>query len=274
MSVRTKAIEYRNEDLKLAGDILIPTGECKAGTVFIHGSGKSDRTNPWYREIAEYLAHHQIGVLLSDKRGCNESEGDWRTADFHDLAEDAIAGVEALRNHAKIATDLIGLIGVSQGGWVAPIAAHERNVSFVVNLSGATVRPREQFHHEVMNDIRQMRLPGWLVHVYFPLAELFLRRKWPAWHDVRFFDPVPLWKSLPAPGLLVFGEEDEYDNVPVKESIRRIKDIIEEANGCQLTIKIYPRSGHALREPNGKQIRPDVLESLVEWIINVSRKGA
>jgi pimeloyl-ACP methyl ester carboxylesterase len=208
-----KTLRYRNGGLTLAGVAMLPEGGSYPGAVLIHGSGNSDRTNPWYQEIARHLASHDIAVLLPDKRGCHESEGDWKTANFHDLAEDAIAGVEALGAQSNVNSKLIGLIGMSQGGWIAPIAAHMGNVAFVVSLSGATVTPNEQFRHEVTQDIRQKRLPRALFYIYFPIARLLLGRRWPAWLDVQNFDPMPLWETLSVPSLLIFGDKDEYDNV-------------------------------------------------------------
>jgi len=266
MNFSEKVIRYRSGDLMLAGVVMLPEGDSHPGAVFVHGSGNSDRTNPWYQEIARHLASHGIAVLLPDKRGCRESEGDWRKADFHDLAADAIAGIKALRTQKSVDPKSIGLIGVSQGGWIAPIAAHIGDVSFIVSLSGATVTPHEQFRHEVTQDIRQKGLPTALSPIYFPIAQLFLRRRWNRWQDVEDFDPMPLWEKLPVPGLLIFGEDDERDNVPVQESVRRLR--AAQRNGrVELSVEVFQGSGHGLREPGGKRIRRDFLGLLTEWII-------
>lgn len=261
-----KDIRYRSSALMLAGVAMLPEGGPHPGAVFVHGSGNSDRTNPWYQEIARYLASHSVAVLLSDKRGCSESEGDWRAANFHDLAADAIAGVKALRAQNGVDLKRIGLIGVSQGGWIAPLAAHEGDVAFVASLSGATVTPREQFRHEFTQDIRQKGLPAVLSRIAFPIARWLLWRQWPGWSEVEHFDPMPLWDRLPVPGLLVFGDEDEQDNVPVQESVRRLEAAIQRNERTDLTVKVFHGSGHGLREPGSKRIRQDFLRLLAEWI--------
>ena len=56
-------------------------------------------------------------MLIYDKRGVGESTGDWRTATFSDLAEDALGAVELLKEHQQIDPSRIGLFGLSQGGW-------------------------------------------------------------------------------------------------------------------------------------------------------------
>lgn len=245
---------------------MLPEGGLHPGAVFVHGSGNSDRTNHWYQEIAQYLASHGVAVLLPDKRGCHESEGDWREANFHDLATDAIAGVKALQAQNGVDPKRIGLIGVSQGGWIAPLAAHEGDIAFVVSLSGATVTPREQFRHEFTQDIRQKGLPAALSRIAFPVARWLLRRQWPRWPDIEAFDPMPLWERLPVPGLLVFGDEDERDNVPVRESIQRLEVAIQRNGRTDLAVKVFQGSGHGLREPGSKRIRQDFLRLLEEWV--------
>jgi len=261
-----KGVLYRSGALTLAGLVMLPAGSASPGAVFVHGSGNSDRTNPWYQEIARYLASHGIAVMLPDKRGCYESEGDWRKADFHDLAEDAIAGINALAAQNSVDPNSIGFIGISQGGWIAPLAAHMRDVAFVVSISGATATPHEQFQHEITQDIRQKGLPTAFSHIYFPIAQLFLKRMWPRWPDVKDFDPIPLWETLPVPGLIVFGDRDEYDNIPVQESIRRLSAAIQRNPRTDLTVKVFQGSGHGLREPGTTRVRQDFLRLLSEWI--------
>lgn len=86
-------IFYGSGTFKLAGVAMLPKEGLHSGAVFIHGSGDSDRRNRWYQEIACFLASHGVAVLLPDKRGCYKSEGDWRLANFQDLAMDAMLGL-------------------------------------------------------------------------------------------------------------------------------------------------------------------------------------
>jgi len=260
-----KDVQYRSGMLTLAGVVMLPNGGPHPGVVFIHGSGSSDRRNKWYQGIARYLASHDIAVLLPDKRGCHKSEGNWRTADFHDLAADAIAGIEALSANKEVDKKRVGLIGVSQGGWIAPLAAHMGAVAFVVSLSGATVTPLEQFRYEHRQDLREKGLPMTLSHISFPFALLFLGRRWHRWKDIKNFDPTPLWETLPVSALLVFGEDDQ--NVPVSDSLQRLETSIKRTGRQDFLVKVFRDSGHGLREPKGKDIRQDFVHLLAEWIV-------
>jgi hypothetical protein len=89
-------------------------------------------------------------VLLPDKRGSGSSAGDWRAASFEVLAGDAIAGVEALRGLEAVDPERVGVLGLSQGGHVAPLAGRRStDVAFVVGVSGSVVPITEQAIDEV-----------------------------------------------------------------------------------------------------------------------------
>ena len=99
------AVEFHNSsaNLALAGMLFIPDGDGPfPAAVIIHGSGTSSRENRWYLTLTRYLQGNGIAVLLPDKRGSEMSEGDWRTADFDDLATDTIAAIEFMQRQERV----------------------------------------------------------------------------------------------------------------------------------------------------------------------------
>jgi alpha-beta hydrolase superfamily lysophospholipase len=96
-------MRYQNGDVGLAGVLLMPLeeGPLEEGkypaAILLQGSGTSDRSNAWARSIAETLASQGVAVLLTDKRGSGQSQGNWRTSSFEDLAEDGLAGITYAR---------------------------------------------------------------------------------------------------------------------------------------------------------------------------------
>ena len=95
------------------------------GVVIVHGSGTSQRDNGWYLTLVQYLQEHGVVVLLPDKRGSAQSAGDWRTASFDDLATDTLAAVAWLKLQDAVDPDKIGVIGLSEGGHIAPMVANQ-----------------------------------------------------------------------------------------------------------------------------------------------------
>ena len=142
---------FNNDSLTLYADIYIPKViNKKIGIALIQGSGNSDRTNLWSKSFAETLAENGYYVLFPDKRGCGKSEGSWKNSSFYDLAKDAITSVHHLKNIMKL--DAVGVMGLSQGGFIAPIAAsRDTTIKFAINIVGAAVTLEEQIIHEVSN---------------------------------------------------------------------------------------------------------------------------
>ena len=147
--------ENENENIELAGMLFLPEGEGPFPiAIVIHGSGPSRRNSVWYLSVAKHLQDNGIAVLLPDKRGCEKSKGKWVGADFDKLATDATSAIKYIQNQSGINFSIIGLIGMSQGGWIAPVAATKtEDVSFVASISGATVTTDEQLLHEEIHNI-------------------------------------------------------------------------------------------------------------------------
>ena len=300
---RSESVTYPNGDLTLAGELMLPVrpGPHPAA-VIIQGSGPSDRRNQWARAIAEELVKNGVAALLTDKRGSGASSGNWMTAGFEELADDALAGVRFLGKHVEVKADRIGLVGLSQGGWIAPIAAvRSDSVAYVINISGATVSYAEQSFHEMANTARQAGLSeaqvqevlalnraagrylvggSWddyaaardrgLQSSWRKIAEGFpAARDLPIWtflRKVAAFDPMPYWMLSPQPKLVVLGEDDERDNVPVRESVRRLEHALPKAGEGKIQVVVIAKAGHALMNAGHTALAPEFVAVLAAWL--------
>ena len=84
----------------------------------------------------------------------------------------------------------IGLLGMSQGGWIAPVvAAQSGDVSFVVSMSGAAVTPEEQLLHEEIYNISPYTY-SFLAEFIAPLSTRKLMKK-------EFFIPAAGFNPIP-----------------------------------------------------------------------------
>ena len=76
-------------------------------------------------------------MLRVDKRGVGGSSGSTHEATSAAFADDVLAGVEFLKNRREVKASQIGLIGHSEGGAIAPLAAsRSRDIAFIVLLAG------------------------------------------------------------------------------------------------------------------------------------------
>ena len=160
---REVSFQNSEQDIRLGGMLFVPEGEGPfPAAVIIQGSGDSVRNNGWVLTLTQYLQENGIAVLLPDKRGSEKSEGDWRTSSFQDLATDTLAAISFLRDQNEIPVSQIGVVGMSQGGHIAPIVASESSeVAFLVNVVGGSVTMHEVVLYEENYNLRQLGLiPG------------------------------------------------------------------------------------------------------------------
>lgn len=138
-------VSYRNEkdNIKLAGTLTLPPGEGKfPAVILITGSGTQDRDETIlghrpFLVLADYLTRKGIAVLRVDDRGAGSSELGSLTATTDNYVGDVLAGVEYLKSRKEIDQKKIGLIGHSEGGIIAPMAAvRSKDVAFIVMLAG------------------------------------------------------------------------------------------------------------------------------------------
>ncbi len=140
------AFENRTAKIRLAGTLTLPrSGAPFPAVLLITGSGPQDRDESLaghhpFLVLADFLTRQGIAVLRADDRGTGKSTGKFAESTTQDFVEDALAGVEYLKSRKEIDPGQIGLIGHSEGGTVAPMAAvRSRDVRFVVMMAGPGV---------------------------------------------------------------------------------------------------------------------------------------
>jgi pimeloyl-ACP methyl ester carboxylesterase len=109
------------------------------------------------------MASLGVATVFPDKRGSGASGGDWLDGGYELLADDALATVAHLRRSLFDGVDaLVGLVGLSEGGRVAPIAASRPGggVDFVVSVSSGVLPFLETLDHEIRNTYREWGLTG------------------------------------------------------------------------------------------------------------------
>ena len=267
------SFQNRTQNLALGGLLFVPVGDGPfPAAVVIHGSGTSRRDNGWYLTLTKHLQNSGIVVLLPDKRGSEESEGNWRTSSFEDLATDTRAAIEHLREQQLVPISGIGVIGMSQGGWIAPlVASQDDDLAFVVSLVGSVVTPREQLLYEENYNLRQVGfLPGISnVLAYVGSANVRYLAQPELYELIVDYDPLPYWRNLSIDSLALFGADDT--NVPSAESAKRLMTL----NNPRIHVKVYEGSGHALESPSGQGnsvIRKDVLEEISVFVGDMGMK--
>jgi pimeloyl-ACP methyl ester carboxylesterase len=142
----TDEVTVKNGDVTLAGTLSVPEGRPPfPAVVFVSGSGPQDRDEEVlgfkiFRTLADHLTRNGFAVLRTDDRGVGKSTGNLRDSTSEDFAGDAIAEVAYLKTRPEIDPARIGILGHSEGGIVAPIAAaRSGDVAFIIVMAGPAV---------------------------------------------------------------------------------------------------------------------------------------
>jgi pimeloyl-ACP methyl ester carboxylesterase len=154
---RSDSVEYDNTDktVHLAATLTYPSsgsGTTGAGrrkkypaVILITGSGQQDRDENLFEHrpfavIADYLTRRGIAVLRVDDRGKGNSKGNLYNATSADFAEDVLTSIRYLLSRSDIDTTRIGLIGHSEGGFIAPIVyTRWPHLRYIITLAGPGV---------------------------------------------------------------------------------------------------------------------------------------
>src|SRR5215213_9713506 len=261
--------------------------------VALHGASEGERSWYLYRHLHDVLPPAGIGVLTFDRRGDGESTGSPSRGRFTVQADDALAFVDALD------VERVGLWGISQGGWVAPLAATRApRIAFLVLLASTGVTPAEQMRYAVAEQIRRAgfspdavaravelraRAEAWIrgESVDGLEAGLAAAAREPWWAltflpdslpprdeadaarrelaEELFFDPEPIFAQVRVPTLLFYGDDDSW--TPVGPSV----DAWRRARGDAVDVVVLAGTGHEPVHPDGT-MSAEYERTLVDWI--------
>lgn len=297
-------IRFANGEVELSGTIVRPPAkESVPGIVFVHGSGPHTREGPV--QYAEVFNQAGVGLLAFDKRGTGESTGNWIAASLDDLAADICAAVEFLRSREDFDGERIGLWGISQGGWVAPLAASRCGpIAFMIVVSGGGASPLQSELYSYRRAFENADLPAeqqaeafsvigdyfWYlgtgrdreaiarrleavkVHPWYRYAALGrimpseVNR--PNWEWVASFDPLLSISRFTGPVLLIFGDRD--DQQPTELAIKRWQQGLRLAGNDRLTIRVFEGANHGIRVGGEGHHRGDLApgypQAVREWL--------
>jgi alpha-beta hydrolase superfamily lysophospholipase len=256
----SQEIRFANVGANLVGTVYLPsTGDHLPAVVALHSAGAATRESALYRHLSEGLTALGFAVLIYDRRGSGQSSEGLESADYETLADDAIAGQHALAKLPRIDSSKIGFWGLSQGGWLAVLAAgRSADAAFAISISAPLVTAEEQMQFATSNllalrgyseaDVREMleTRKAWIGYLRgtnsrtAAIAALTKAQSKP-WFALTYLpnaselsndqvirrkmddDPVAAVSKVKVPLLFLYGGADPW--VPVAKSIQRLKEL-------------------------------------------------
>jgi dipeptidyl aminopeptidase/acylaminoacyl peptidase len=258
-----ETITFQNGDVTLAGTLDLPAGEGPfPAIVTIHGSPPLTRNDIYNLRISHFFVQHGYAVLRYDKRGAGESTGKYTgvgteegEAQVSVLAEDALAGVQFLKNHDLIDSDMIGLAGHSQAGWIIPLAASKSpDVAFMIISSGPTSTVGQEIYYSDLVEGDNAET-----------TEISLAEASDMARDYTGpvgFDPIPALETIDIPGLWLLGAQD--NSIPIPLTIEILDSLITD-QGKDFSYIVYPNKDHSWRDVDTGQIYPILNDALI-WL--------
>ncbi len=256
--VERKDISFNSSGARFSGTLFYPRGARRCATVIVfHGAQVPLRTLPLYRHLEQMLPPLGVAVFVFDRRGSGASEaGDKDPYDFNVLAGDGVAARAALEEDPHVDAKRIGYWGLSQGGWLALLAAtRDPKAAFVISVSAPMTTPDVQMNFAVANILRikgysekdvneavgarravddylrgkldrasaQRALDGvrgkpWFGSIY--MSDTLGEPATSSWLKQMRVDPLNVLDKVKAPTLMVYGGADPW--VPVEISRERL----------------------------------------------------
>jgi alpha-beta hydrolase superfamily lysophospholipase len=250
-------VHFTCMDARLAGTLYLRKrpGPFPA-VVYVHGSSEASRWG-WDVPWVSMTVRAGIAFFSYDKRGVGESEGTCCPGDhghYNLLAADADGAVNAVRERSEIDPARIGFLGISQSGWIVPLAVvrSRRPVAFTALASAPAVTTHEEQQWSKAASEEADSPPPLTVEKRKDIT----RNLSPSG-----FDPVPLLQQMTAPGIWVYGRQDR--SIPAEKSAATLERL-RKTEGKDFTVVLFPQAAHGLLDTPPTD--PRAMLTLLAWI--------
>jgi len=285
--VRVEEIRFRSGRFRVVGDLRLPAGDGPfPAIIMVHGDGPITRDGypTTYQPAMEIFLRNGYAVFSWDKPGSGESTGKFNRKGVWDVlsrrAEILVDGIGALVEQPTIDPARIGLWGISQAGWVMPLALERTdNVAFMIVVSGGAEASSEQMAYQLgqkvacaggsaeqaalverywaqssnaasYDEYREameilVEIPRFQDHtgITLRIAEQDDWKPYPRDTD-RFVDPLDVIGHTTIPVLAFFGELDK--NIDPVQGAEAYEAALQEAGNQDYSIVAIPGMAHTL----------------------------
>lgn len=177
-SYKSEDVIYHNKDksIQYGATITIPNGTGPFPAIIMStGSGQQNRDEELmghkpFAVIADYLTKKGYIVIRVDDQGIGKTTGDPNTATTADYANDVLNGIGYLKSRKEVDKKKIGIIGHSEGGLIAEMAAAQsKDVHFIVLLAGPGINIINLMEEQNVPILKQSGLSKEAIDAYLPL---------------------------------------------------------------------------------------------------------
>ena len=305
----TEEVSFNNGDVVLNGTLTLPEGYSSStpALIMVTGSGQQDRDEELmehkpFAVIADAFARAGIATLRYDDRGFNGYAGNIYDCTVNDFKEDALAGMNLLRERFN----KVGVIGHSEGGTIAIMIAAEQKADFIISLAGMVVSGAETLIAQSRTAFLEAGIPAETVERYCSLIkEAFHVRvhggmmpkpedydlpeamqqnyhavvaqiQTPYMTNFLALDMRPLLNQVICPVLALNGTKDiQVDFQSNLDAIRtgltaNTQSMVEPVEGLNHLFQHYNTGAVSEYRSIEETFAPEVLETMVRWLESVN----
>jgi dipeptidyl aminopeptidase/acylaminoacyl peptidase len=275
-------IHFTNGDARLVGTLYLPEhGDHLPAVIALHGASDATRDAGVYRHLREGLPTMGVAVLIYDRRGTGASSGTLSGISYETLADDGSEAQKAVAKVPRIDSRKIGFWGLSQGGWLAVLAAERsKDAAFAISVSAPLASPELQMEFATTNllnvrgysgeDVQQMlesrkawagylrgatprtaavealqkaEAQPWFNLAFMPKAsQLTTDPAHNSWRREMDYDPAAAVRRLKIPLLFIYGGSDPW--IPVEQSIKQLRALADKQPNVRYVI--VPNANHEM----------------------------
>ncbi len=254
-------ITFESGRYTLHGELLLPQpADSIPMLIFLVGSGENSSHRTTYKDFVEQnlealFLEEGFGILYFDKRGVGKSEGRWQRTNLYERADDAKAAIDYLKTIPGVDASRIGIIGHSQGAWVAQIVAarYPNDVKVMASIAGPVFDTRQsltntynsKFICEGENEEKAFEKASkkarsdinWVT--WFPV-----KKAWRQLREIADFDPSRELLNIKQEALFVFAENDHM--IYPGWAITSLNETFFSGIPRNFTLQIIPGANHDL----------------------------
>ncbi len=283
----SEEVKFTSGDLELEGTLYLPNKTSKVpGAIFVNGSGPVDRDGkvsnypdiipPIYKNWANELSSNQIATFRYDKRFLTYPGIDPIKLSQEDQINDIIAAISYLKSRPEVDTNNIFIVGHSEGGTIAPVAAQR-----ISSVAGVIIIASPAFAIDTLF-IEQLKANDSIEQDWVTQTEdafqLLRNNQFPKGGQIWGVGET-YWRewieysqnagnialNLGKPILIQQGLEDEnYPSFTLQKSILLWDDVAKQSN--IIDFKTYENVTHLILEKDSQEMSRSVINDIIDWI--------
>ncbi|UCC71009.1 MAG: alpha/beta fold hydrolase [Gemmatimonadota bacterium] len=291
-------VTFESDQFTVVGELTLPSGDAPhPAIILVHGDGPAFRR--MYNAIRERISRAGYATFVYDKPGYGDSRPAFdRATLFEQRAQVLLDALATLKAHPAIDPRRVGLWGISQAGYVMPLAvSRDPDVAFMIAASnpgansidqsafllesqclceGQSLEEAEAVKAHFVGLFNAQSYEEYLTHAEPLVANPVVadvgfvtavrpEHDWEAYdpEGKAFFDPITLVERITIPVLAFFGAKDtQIDPFQGAEAYRAA---LERAGNRDFRVVLIPGVDHGLITSETGCLNEQATRSPREW---------